>query len=337
MRAAVVTPPSADRPVSVEVVPDPSPPSYWVTVELRHAALNRLDALMLAARTTEETGAVLGSDGAGTIRALGDGLTPSPGMSVGDEVLILPSLFWGPSPVAPGPSYQILGSPTNGTHAELVVVPAANVYPRPRHLSSAQAAALPMASLTAWRALVTRGRLEHGETVVVGAASSGVGSAAVQIAASLGARVVAVTAGSDKAAAALRLGATHVVDRLADDFHADLLEVTGGRAELALDPTGALWQPLADALAPGGRLVTVGRLAADLATVRVQSVYWKQLDLLGSSMGSPVDFAGLLTNIETTGWAPLVDSTHALTDIAAAYARLDHPDRTGKVVVDVTA
>jgi NADPH:quinone reductase-like Zn-dependent oxidoreductase len=268
------------------------------------------------------------------VPALGGAHTPDAGLGieVGAEVVISPSLFWGASDVAPDERYEILGSPTNGTHAEYVAVPAANVYPKPGHLDWSEAAALPLAGMTAWRALVTRGGLTAGEKVIVGAASSGVGSMAIQIAAASGAKVVAVTSGEEKAEYARKLGASDVVDRTCATFSDDLTTMAGG-ADLALDPTGALWQPFVDALAPGGRLVVVGKMAAPAATLRVQSVYWKQVDVRGSSMGSPRDFAGLLDHVARGRWAPLIDSEFPLDDIASAYARLDEQDRVGKVVL----
>ena len=305
MKAAVVNAHLDQPAVTVTDVPVPAPKPHWVTVRLEAAALNRLDAMMLEHRADEPPGTIYGSDGAGVVVDLGDALTPEPGLSVGTEVVISPSLFWGPSDVAPGDSYEILGSPTPGTHAELVTVPAANVYPKPPHLDWAAAAALPLAGVTAWRAVVTRGGLAPGEKVVVGAASAGVGSMAIQIAAASGAEVVAVTVGADKAAFARRLGATAVVDRSSETFLDDLAAAAAG-ADLALDPTGVLWQPFLDVLRPGGRLVVVGKMAAPTASVRVQSVYWKQVDILGSSMGSPRDFAALLG-----GLRPSTPSSHS--------------------------
>jgi NADPH:quinone reductase-like Zn-dependent oxidoreductase len=278
---------------------------------------------------------VYGADGAGVVHEVGPEAGPH-GPAVGDEVVISPSLFWGDDEHAPGEAYEILGSPTDGTHAELVAVPAENVHPKPDHLSWDQAAALPLAGLTAWRGLVTRGRLTEGESVVVGAASSGVGSTAIQVAHAHGARVVAVTSGPAKAAAALALGADSVVDRREPDVAGRLAELLPDGAHLALDPTGALWQPFVDALRPGGRLVAVGKMASHLAPLRVQSVYWKQVDVLGSSMGSPRDFAALLRHVEQHRWAPVVDSVFPLGAVTDAYARLDSEDRVGKVVIDTT-
>jgi zinc-binding alcohol dehydrogenase/oxidoreductase len=335
MKAAVVNTDLGLPAVSVREVPDPEVRPDWALVRLHHAGLNRLDAMQLEQRADEAPGSVYGSDGSGVIAELGADVEPRPGLSVGDPVVISPSLSWGPSAAAPGEDCEILGSPTNGTHAEYVAVPAANLYPKPAHLTSAEAAALPMAGVTAWRALVTRGRLRAGETVIVGAASSGVGSVGIQIAAAAGARVVAVTSSADKADVARKLGAAVTVNRSEPDLVPQILEHTHGGAHLALDPTGALWQTFVDSLRPGGRLVAVGKMAAPVGELRVQSVYWKQVDVLGSSMGSPWDFEALLAHVARHGWAPWIDSVHPLDEIDRAYERLDHAGRVGKVVLDV--
>ena len=333
MRAAVVSNDPQSTPLGLADVPTPEPRQGWVRVRLHRAALNRLDAMMIGQRVDLERPTIFGSDGAGVVDAVGGGVLD---VEVGTAVVLSPSLWWGSDPQAPGPDYEILGSPTDGTHAEYVVVPAENVNPKPSRLSMSEAAALPMGGLTAWRGLVTRGRLTGGETVVIGAASSGVGTMAVQIAKGLGAHVVAITSAADKADSVRHLGADHVLLRTEGGLADRLATATGGRADLALDPTGALWQPLLQALRPGGRLVAVGRMAAEVAEPRVQTVYWKQIDILGSSMGSPSDFADLLAHLEASEWAPTIDSTYPLHAINDAYARLDHPDRTGKVLLDVT-
>lgn len=331
MRAAVLSPRVGTDEVQVREWPEPDVPDGWVLVALRRAALNRLDAMTVADRAALPSRSVIGSDGAGVVRRLGRGVT---GVRPGEDVVLSPSLWWGQDATAPGPDYEILGSPTAGTHAELVAVPAENVFAKPTRLTWDETAALPLAGLTAWRALVTRGRLTAGETVVVAASSSGVGSLAVSIAAALGAHVVAVSSSPEKLEWARFLGASEGVLRTSSDFAERLARRTGGAADLALDPTGALWGPLVGALRPGGRLVAVGRMAASRATLTVQAVYWKQVDVLGSSMGSPKDFAQLLAHVERASWRPLVDSVFPLQQIGAAYRRLDAPDRVGKVVLD---
>ena len=337
MRAAVVGTEPQEPPVRVMDVPRPHASGDWSVVRLERASLNRLDAMMLERRSAEAPGAIFGSDGAGVIHELGPDVPPSAGWTVGDHVILSPSLHWGQDERFPSDEYEILGSPTHGTHAEYVAVPAANLYPKPPHLTWDEAASLPMAGLTAWRALVTRGRLVEGETVLIGAASSGVGTAAIQIAAAAGARVVAVAGSEAKAAEAIALGASATVNRTDADLAGQLRAATLGEADLAVDPTGALWNVFVDNLRAAGRLVVVGRMAASVASLSVQSVYWKQVDILGSSMGSPQDFAALLTQVTSRRWAPRVDTVFPLTDIDSAYARLDAADRVGKVVLDVGA
>ena len=337
MKAAVIGTEANEAPISVIDVPRPQAIGDWVVVAVKRASLNRLDAMMLGGRTGEAPGTIFGSDGAGVIHELGPDVPASSGWNIGDEVIISPSLNWGDDERYPSGTYEILGSPTHGTHAQYVTVPSVNLHAKPAHLSWEEAASLPMSGLTAWRALITRGRLIAGETVIVGAASSGVGTAAIQIAAAAGARVVAVTASTTKSREALSLGAAAVADRTSADFAEQLNAATQGGADLALDPTGKLWGFFVDALRPAGRLVVVGKMAAPVATLSVQSVYWKQVDVLGSSMGSPSDFEGLLAQVAACRWAPRVDSVYPLSEIHAAYARLDAPDRVGKVVLDVTA
>lgn len=334
MRAAVVGPHPTTAPVSVREVPVPDVPRTWVLVQLHAAALNRHDAMMVADRHTLERPTVFGADGAGIVVGVGAQVTS---VAVGDEVVISPSLWWGDDPAAPSAYYEILGSPTDGTHAEYVAVPAENVLPKPARLTWSQAAALPLAGVTAWRALVSRGRLTAGETVVVAAASSGVGSLAVRIAHGLGARVVAISSSPDKLDDAIAAGADQALLRTGPAFAEELARATGGRADLALDPTGALWGPLLGALRPGGRLVTVGRMASDTATVPVRTVFWKQVDILGSSMGSPADFAAFMDHVAHARWLPAIDASYSLDEVADAYERLDAPDRLGKVVLDLMA
>src|SRR4051812_12174260 len=149
MKAAVVGTDPAASPLEVRDGPDPQPTGDMVVVRVKRAALNRLDAMMLENRTDEAPGTIFGSDGAGTVAAIGPDARTD--IAVGDEVVISPSLYWGQDERIPGPDYEILGSPTHGTHAEYVAVPAANVHLKPAHLSWEQAAALPMAGVTAWR------------------------------------------------------------------------------------------------------------------------------------------------------------------------------------------
>ena len=333
MRAVVIDPDPSSAPVVVGDWPDPVPAPGWVLVRVQRAGLNRNDAMWVDERDLLPGRAVLASDAAGTVQAVGRGAR---GVDVGSDVVVSPSLWWGDGDEAPAPGFQLLGHPSQGTHAELVAVPAENVHLRPPRLTVDQAA-LPLAGLTAWRALTTRGGLQPGETVVVTAASSGLGTFAVQMAAALGARVVGVTSTAEKAALARTLGAEAVVLRTSPTYPADLRDAVGpAGADLVVDSAGAQWPVLLAALRRGGRLVALGRNAAPTADVDTETLFWRHLSILGSSVGSGRDFAAMLEHVAASTWVPVVDEVVRLDDAARAYSRLDAATRTGKVVLAVS-
>lgn len=331
MRAAIVSSDLSEPAVRVGSWPTPELAPGHVLVRVVRSALNYNDELILRARAELAGPSVAGSDASGVVAATADDVE---GRAPGDEVVILPSLNWGPDPEAPLPSFEILGDESGGgTHAEYVVVPADNVFAKPTRLSWDEAAALPLAGVTAWRALVTRGGLSAGQTVVITAASSGVGTLAIQIAVALGARVVAITSTDHRVEAARALGAHDVLSRNGEHHLDELRASVGTGADLVIDSTGD-WDPLLSILRRGGRLVSFGRINTTEATVTVGRFFWQQLSILGTSMGSPTDFAELLAHVEKSAWAPVVDSVFALSDVQAAFERLAHPARVGKVVLD---
>ena len=333
MRAAIVSPEETEAAVHAGDWPVPRVEPGTVLVRVIRAALNYNDELILRARSTLTRPSVPGSDAAGVVVETAADVR---GHAAGDEVVILPSLGWGPDPEKPLRTFEILGDESGGgTHAEYVLVPAENVFSKPALLSWEETAALPLAGVTAWRALVTRGALAEGQTVVITAASSGVGTFAVQIAAALGARVVAVTSSGPRMDAVRALGAHAVLSRNDPDHLEQLGDAVPEGADLVLDSTGD-WDPLLAILRRGGRLVSYGRIGTTQATVTVGRFFWEQLSILGTSMGSPTDFAELLEHVADRPWAPVVDSVFGLSDIGAAYERLASPERVGKVVLDPT-
>jgi zinc-binding alcohol dehydrogenase/oxidoreductase len=305
-----------------EEAPDPVPELGEVVVELRHAALNRRDVLVRTGVYPFALPLVPGSDGAGVRR------------DTGEEVVILPSLHWGPGEAASGPDFQILGGPHDGTHGELVAVPAENLFPRPARLSWEESAAFPLAGLTAYRALFSRGGLRAGETVLVLGAGSGVSTFAVQLAAQAGARVLVTSSRAEKIERARELGADDGVLYTETDWPEAVRELTGGRGvELVVDSVGSTWPDSLRCACPGGRVVVLGATGGTEATLQVRPVYLGHLSLLGTTMGSPRDFAGLLTMLEDGAWHPVIDSSFPLAEIEAAHARMVGPDHYGKVVL----
>jgi zinc-binding alcohol dehydrogenase/oxidoreductase len=300
-------------------VADPQPGPGEVVVELRAAGLNRRDLLVCRATYPYPLPLVPGSDGAGVRR------------DTGEEVVINPSLFWGDRSEAFGPDFEILGGPRDGTYAELVAVPEANLFPRPARLSWEEAAALPLAALTAYRALFTRGGLRAGETVLVLGAGSGVSTFAVQLAAQAGAHVLVTSSSEAKIARSRELGAEDGVDYASADWVAWAKE--RGGVDLVVDSVGSTWPQSFECLRPGGRVVVFGATGGTEVTLPVRPVYFGQLSLLGTMMGSPADFAGLMDALERGTWRPVVDSVRPLAEAAAALEVLSAGAQFGKLVL----
>jgi NADPH:quinone reductase-like Zn-dependent oxidoreductase len=304
---------------------DPDPAAGEVVVELRAAALNRRDTgIRRGAYGDFELPLVLGSDGAGVRR------------DTGDEVVILPSLRWGEREDASAPEFGILGGPEDGTYAELVKVPAENVWPKPSRLTWEEAAALPLAGLTAYRALFARARLTAGETVLVLGAGSGVSSFAVQLARQADARVFVTSSGSEKISRACGLGADAGVDYTGGDWPEEVRALTGGiGVDVVIDSVGATWPDSLRCLRRGGRAVVFGATGGAEATLNARPFYLEHLSLLGTTMGSPRDFAGLLAALERGEWSPVVDSVRPLAEAAAAHERMERGEHFGKLVLSV--
>jgi NADPH:quinone reductase-like Zn-dependent oxidoreductase len=301
-----------------EQVPDPEPRPGEALVELRCAGLNRRDLLVSQGVYPYPLPLIPGSDGAGIRR------------DTGDEVVIMPALRWGPREEVGGPEFEVLGGPTDGTYAELIAIPEENLYPKPEHLSWEEAAAFPLAALTAYRALFVRGKLQAGETVLVLGAGSGVSTFAIQLAHQEGARVIATSSSEEKLARARELGAEEGVDYASGDWVAAVKELGG--ADLVLDSVGSTWQQSLDCCRPAGRVVVFGATGGTEASLQVRPVYFGQLSLLGTMMGSPRDFAGLLRLMGEAPWRPVVDSVHPLAAAEQAQARLAG-DHFGKIVL----
>lgn len=308
-------------------LPDPEPGPGQARVDLVAAALNRRDYWIRIGRKVELP-AVLGSDGAGLVSAVGPGVDS---VAVGDEVVINPSLEWGESEETSGPTFRILGVPDQGTYAEKIVVAADQLRPRPARYSWAEAAALPLAGLTAWRAVVTHATAAPGRTILVPGVGGGVATFAVEIAAALGACVVVTSGTEAKIERARRLGAERGLVYHDPDWPEKL-----GPVDAVVDSVGApVWDGALRALRPGGILVNFGDTARDDASVELATLYFKYLRIQGTTMGSPREFDALLEHAASATWRPIVDSVFPLRDAARAHERLEEPGRFGKVVLAI--
>lgn len=333
MQAIRMNEPGGPEVLVLETVPDPEPGPGQVVVSLMAAALNRRDVFVRKGVAKVPLPLTPGSDGAGVVHAVGTGVF---GVAEGDEVVILPSLSWGADLRAPGPGFRILGGPDQGTYAEQIVIPAENVFPKPSRLSWHEAAALPLAGLTAWRALMTRARIIPGETVLVIGIGGGVATFALHLAKAAGCRVLVTSSSNDKLAAARDLGADVGVNyaEAGDDWPAAVREANGGGVDVVIDSVGSTWAGSVDACAPGGRVVVFGGTGGGKVQLQVRPVTVGQIALLGTTMGSPAEFRQLLTAVDTQDWCPVVDSVRPLADAAAAHEREENGLHFGKLVLD---
>ena len=314
----------------VEEIPTPEPAAGEIRVRVRAAALNRRDAFItrglypgIALPCTP------GSDGCGVVDALGAGVE---GPRVGTEVVIDPMLDWGPDRRIWAEGSGILGMPHPGTLAQFLCVPARNVHAKPAHLDIAHAAALPLAGLTAYRALITRARLRAGETVLIPGIGSGVQSFALLLAKAVGARAVVTSSSDEKLARARALGADVTVNYASDPQWFKSLK-SGETIDVAIDGSGGeTFARVLDLVRPGGRVAIYGGTGGD-AKIRPFSIFWKQLDVLGSSMGSPEDFRDLLALVSEKRIEPIVGALYPLAQVVAAVERLESGANFGKVVV----
>jgi NADPH:quinone reductase-like Zn-dependent oxidoreductase len=307
--------------LAYEDFPDPVAGPGEVVVELKTAAVNRRDLLV-----RNPPGPVYefpkplvpGSDGAGIRR------------DTGEEVVIYPGLHWDPGEDCAGSNWGILGGPSNGTYAELVKVPEANVYRKPARFSWDEAAAFPLAALTAHRALFAVGRLQSHETVLVLGAGSGVSTFAVQLAAQEGARVLVTSSKQEKIERAKELGAAGGA-LYTEDGWAEAV----GPVDLVLDSVGSTWQDSLNALRPGGRLVVFGATGGAEVTINVRATYLNWKSIRGTTMGSPLDFFSMLRMVNDGDWHPVIDSVRPLAEAEAAHDRMKAGEHFGKLVLEI--
>lgn len=310
-----------------EEAPDPEPGPGEVLIRLRAASLNHLDVWVRKGLPSAPKPRILGADGAGVVEALGEGVR---GFERGQPVVINPA-------VVHDGRMTIIGEHSDGTHAELVSVPAANVYPLPPGLSFEEAAAFPLVYETAYRMLVTKARLTEGEWVLVWGVGGGVASAAFRIAKALGARVIATSSSDEKLAKVTELGADAVVNHATGDVKAAVAEATGGRgADVVVEHVGEkTWRTSLDAAAQAGRIVVCGATTGPNPPAALHRIWWKELTVMGSTMGSKEDFEAVYELVAAGRVKPIIDSVLPLAEARAAHERLEAGEQLGKIVLRI--
>jgi NADPH:quinone reductase-like Zn-dependent oxidoreductase len=323
-------------------VPDPQASNQAVVVSVRAAALNRLDLWTLSGDLgiPHEFPHVLGADAAGEIDEIGDGVK---GIKPGDAVVVNPGLHCGACEFCRAgeqsmcTSFKMLGEHVTGTFAERVQVPAGNVFPFPRHLSFEEAAALGTTAITAYRMLFVRGRLRPGEWVLITGIGGGLAQSLLQLARPVAGRVYVTSSSDDKLRRAEELGADGGVNYGRDDVGKTVRQLTAKRGvDLVVDSAGgASLNAALRALRKGGRLVVAGGTGGRAGELDVARLFWNQLEVIGSTMGSDADVSDMLRLVGGAELRPHVDRTFPLAEGNEALAYLDSSERFGKVVLEV--
>ncbi|HZC31473.1 MAG TPA: zinc-binding dehydrogenase [Gaiellaceae bacterium] len=312
--------------LTLEDAPDPVAGPGEVLVRLRASALNHLDVWIRKGLPSVPKPRILGADGAGVVEALGGGVS---GFDVGQAVVINPGVE------AANGAIHVIGEHGDGTNAELIAVPATNVYPIPGDLTFAEAAAFPLVFETAYRMLVTRAGLREGEWVLLWGIGSGVSTAGLAIARALGARTIVTSSSDEKLARARELGADVTV-RSDADVKALVKETTGRGVDIVVEHVGeATWRTSLDVAAPGGRIAVCGATSGPNPPAALHRIWWKQLTVLGSTMGTKADFEGAYELIASGRARPVVDEVVPLAEIRAAHERLEAGKQLGKIVLSI--
>ena len=342
MKAVVVREHGAPETLHVSDAPEPVAGPAEAVVSVRAVALNHLDVWVRRGIPGHKLPLPLiaGAEVAGVIHAIGEN---NAGWKAGDEVLVAPGFSCGLCIACLSgndslcASFGIFGETKNGGAAERIAVPIRNLMSKPKNLSFEEAAALPLDMLTAWHMLVARAQLRPGETVLVQAGGSGVGSAGIQIAKLWGATVYATASTDEKCARAKALGADVVINYRDKDFSTEVRALTGKRGvDVVFEHVGGeTFEKSLRLLVKGGRLVTCGATAGPEATINLRLVFFKLLSILGSTMGSIAELREIMRHVEAGRLRPVVDRVMRLEDIAEAHRILENRQAFGKLVLRV--
>lgn len=311
--------------LSFREIEEAQPGTGEVRVKLKGAGLNHRDLFTLIRHKETEPPLIIGSDGAGIVDAVGEGVT---NVQIGDEVIINPGLGWKEKSDAPPAGFEIVGLPFHGTFAESIVIPAENAVHKPEFLSWEEASVLSLAALTAYRALFTRGKLEAGMKVFIPGIGGGVATFLLQFAKAAGATVYVTSRSKEKCQSALELGADKAIDS-GEDWSGAL---GGEKMDLVIESVGAAtFNKSLDQLRPGGTIVTFGASAGDVVDFDLRKFFYGQFNMYGSTMGSGEEYREMISFIEKYQIKPVVDKTYQLSEFKEAFDRLEKANQLGKI------
>jgi NADPH:quinone reductase-like Zn-dependent oxidoreductase len=338
MKAIVIREHGGPEKLKLEEIPAPEISDTEVLVRVKSCALNHLDIWVRRGIPGIEPPHIPGADVAGVVERVGSAVND---IKVGERVVLNPNLNCGECEYCQMGedslcvSYGILGEHAPGGYAEFVKIPARNVIKIPDHVSFDEAAAVPLTFMTAWRMVVTRAKVRPGEDVLVLAAGSGVGSAAIQIAKLCGARVIATASTDEKLAKAKELGADLVINYAQVDFDREVWKLTNKRGvDVVIESVGqATWPKSLRALARNGRLVTCGATTGPIGETDIRLVFWKQLQIFGSTMGTRRELQTVLRLVWAGKLKPVIAGAFPLAEAARAQEMLEHREQFGKLLL----
>ena len=318
--------------LKIKEVDTPEPGPGEVRVKLQSSALNRRDYWITIGRYPRTNlPCIAGSDGAGTIDAVGESVDDA---VIGNEVVVYPAREWGNNEAVSGPDFRVLGMPDQGTFAEYICCPATDVYARPAHLSWEQSAAIPLAGLTAWRAVVTQAEVKAGQTVLVTGAGSGVSTFAIQWARAFGAEVYVTSGSEEKIEKAKSIGAVGGISYKQEEYHKVLRKQAGGFNAIIDSAGGDDVNNLLSTLRPAGRFVFFGATLGSPSTgLEIPRLFFNQNRIQGTMMGSNAEFKAMLGFVSENKIEPVVDRVLPMSEAIAAHKLLESFGQMGKVVL----
>ncbi|MDB4901177.1 MAG: adhT 1 [Mucilaginibacter sp.] len=329
MKAIVLE--AADKPLIFKEVEKPALNPGEALVKIKAAALNRRDYWITIGKYAGiKYPSILGSDGAGIVAEAGSAAEQE---WIGKEVIINPSHDWGNHPEYQSKEFKILGLPENGTFAEYVKVRAEYLYPKPHHLSWEQAAALPLAGLTAYRALFTKGRATKCDKVLIVGVGSGTGTIALQLALAAGCQVFVTSGAGEKIERAKQLGAAAGVNYKSQDWAEQLQHLAGGFDVIIDSALGDRFAKLLDICNPGARIVFFGGTSGNIPELNGRKIFWKQLQILGTTMGTADEFKAMVSFVNEHQIIPVIDEVFPLADAEKAVSKMENSTQFGKIVL----
>ena len=324
-----------DHPLVVQQIKKFKPVKDQVLIRLHNAAINHRDLWTWREQNLPASdGIILGSDGSGVIEDVGEDADT---LLIGSEVIINPSLDWGTNPIVQGNAFRILGFPDHGTFSDYIVISKKYVFDKPEHLSFAESAAVPLSGLTAYRALFSKARLRAKEKVLITGVGGGAALWVLQFAVAYQARVYVTSGSEEKINKAKALGAIEGFNYKDADWQQKALKESGGGFDIIIDSAGGdQFSKLIELALPGGRIVNFGRTAGNISNISTRLLYWKQLSIHGSTMGTRDEFLSMLDFLESRNIKPVIDKTFPLEQIDEAIKRMEQGDQFGKIVLQIS-